>query len=128
MYDGRIFRLAASAEGGDVDSATTFNYHQRGDVVWATYEGGAVHFGTLIAKVDAAGDLDMKYQHLSSDLTFKSGSCLSRCERLEDGRIRLHERWVWSGGAIGTGTSVIEEVTAADGPPSGPTDVGITQA
>ena len=110
MYDGRTFRLLAGTEGGDVDGSTLFHYHQRGDVVWATYEGGTVRFGTLVAKVDAAGDLEMIYQHVASDMTFRSGRCRSRCERLPDGRIRLHECWTWSAGASGSGTSVIEEV------------------
>jgi len=110
MYDGRVFRLVASTDGGDVDGGTLFQYHQNGAVVWATYEGGAVRFGTLVAKIDLSGDLEMTYQHLASDMTFKSGRCRSRCERLADGRIRLHERWVWTGGAEGHGTSVIEEV------------------
>jgi hypothetical protein len=110
MYDERTFRLVANTEGGDSDGRTSFRYHQRGDVVWATYEGGAVRFGTLVAKVNAAGDLDMIYQHVAADMTFRSGRCLSRCERLADGRIRLHERWVWTSGAEGSGTSVIEEV------------------
>jgi hypothetical protein len=32
---------------------------------------------------------------------------------LPDGRLRLNERWQWTGGAEGQGVSVIEEVPAA---------------
>ena len=109
-YDGRIFRSVSNTDGGDVDAATTFHYHQHGDVVWATYAGGSVSFGTLLARVDAAGILDMRYQHLSADGRFKSGRCASRPERLSDGRIRLHERWRWTDGAEGQGVSIVEEV------------------
>jgi hypothetical protein len=109
-YGGRVFRSVSNTAGGDVSGETRFHYHQDGAVVWATYAGGAVRFGTLIASVDAGGRLDMRYQHLASDGTFRSGCCLSRPEVLPDGRLRLHERWTWTDGAAGEGTSVIEEV------------------
>lgn len=32
--------------------------------LFGTYAGGSVVFGTLLAKVDAFGDLDMRYQHV----------------------------------------------------------------
>jgi hypothetical protein len=109
-YEGRIFRLVESSDGGDVSGETTFHYHQRDDLVWATYSGGSVLFGTLLARVDASGNLDMRYQHVSVDRAFKSGHCQSRPERLPDGRLRLHERWQWSDGAEGHGSSIIEEI------------------
>jgi hypothetical protein len=109
-YDGRIFRSISNSEGGDVSGETTFSYHQRDDIVWATYCGGSVIFGTLLARVDSIGNLDMRYQHISADGTFKSGFCQSRPERLPDGRLRLHERWQWSDGAEGEGISIIEEI------------------
>ncbi len=113
-YDGRIFRSISNSDGGDVSGETNFHYHQRGDLVWAIYNGGYVLFGTLLARVDAFGNLDMRYQHISVDGTFKSGLCQSRPERLPDGRLRLHERWQWSDGAEGEGTSIIEEIPKDD--------------
>ena len=110
-YDGRVFRSVANSDGGDVGEDTTFHYHQRGHVVWATYAGGSVVFGTLLAKADAVGNLDMRYQHVSVGGSFKSGRCQSRPESLPDGRLRLHERWQWTDGAEGQGVSVVEEVS-----------------
>jgi hypothetical protein len=112
-YDARIFRSVANSDGGDVDAATTFHYHQRDNIVWATYAGGSVVFGTLLAKVDASGNLDMRYQHVAVDGNFKSGRCHSRPETLPDGRLRLYERWQWTDGAEGYGESIVEEVTPA---------------
>jgi hypothetical protein len=119
-YDGRIFRSVANSSGGDVDRETTFHYHQTGQVVWATYAGGAIAFGTLLAHADEAGNLDMRYQHLSVDGEFKSGRCRSRPEMLADGRVRLHEQWQWTDGADGTGSSVIEEAREWDAGTVGP--------
>jgi hypothetical protein len=109
-YDAREFRSVANSDGGDVDDTTTFHYHQRDNIVWATYEGGAVLFGTLLAQVDTLGNLDMRYQHVSVDGVFKSGRCQSRPEILSDGRLRLHERWRWTDGAEGAGESIVEEL------------------
>lgn len=108
-YEGRVFQSVSTSEGGDVSDETVFHYRQDGSVVWATYAGGAVVFGTLVAKVDGDGQLDMRYQHLASDGMFKSGRCHSRPERLPDGRLRLHERWKWTDGAEGEGESIVEE-------------------
>jgi hypothetical protein len=109
-YEGRTFRSISSSGGGDVGAATTFHYHQEGDLVWATYAGGAVRLGTLLATTDAQGNLEMRYQHVGADGAFKAGRCQSRPELLPDGRVRLHERWRWTDGASGEGQSVVEEI------------------
>ena len=111
-YDGRVFRTVSNSNGGDVGRETTFRYRQAGDVVWATYEGGSILFGTLLARVDSGGNLDMRYEHLLRDGTFKTGRCASRPEFLADGRLRVHERWEWTGGADGQGASLIEEISS----------------
>ena len=56
-YDGRRFRSVENSDTGEVGPETVFGYRQDGDVVSATYEGGDVRFGTLVATADgeAAG-------------------------------------------------------------------------
>lgn len=109
-YDGRAFEPVSNSSAGDVSSETRFFYRQSGDVVWATYEGGSVRFGTLVAKVDEHDVLDMRYQHVSAAGELKTGTCRSVPELLEDGRLRLHESWRWTSGGEGSGSSVVEEV------------------
>lgn len=113
-YDGRFFRTVVNAETGDVTADTLFRYHQRGDLVWAEYEGGGVRFGTLIALADPDGNLDMRYQHVSAGGELMTGVCRSRPEVLADGRLRVHETWQWTCGDHSAGTSVIEEISAED--------------
>lgn len=108
-YDGRRFRSAANSANGEVSGDTTFHYRQSGDLVWAEYRGGEIVFGTLIAKSDADGVLDMRYQHLNSKGELMTGVCRSVPEVLPDGRIRLHESWRWTCGDRSMGESVIEE-------------------
>jgi hypothetical protein len=109
-YDNRRFFSAANSGNGEVGAATVFHYHHEGDVVWATYRGGAIIFGSLIAKVDDDDCLDMRYQHLNSGGELMTGKCRSTPEILPDGRLRLREVWQWTSGDFSRGESVIEEV------------------
>ena len=109
-YEGRRFCSLANSPGGDVSGETVFHYRQQGDVVWATYEGGGVRLGTLVATAAPDGTLDMRYAHVSAAGVLMTGTCTSTPELLPDGRLRLHERWRWTGGGTGEGASVIEEI------------------
>jgi hypothetical protein len=109
-FDRRRFRTVRNSDAGESSSETVFRYRQKGSVVWATYLGGDVTYGTLLARVDREGRLDMVTQHLNKNGDFRSGRCRARTEILPDGRYRLHERWEWTSGAAGSGRSVTEEV------------------
>jgi hypothetical protein len=109
-YDDRIFASVTNSATGDVGSGTRFHYHHLAEIVWATYQGGAVAFGTLIAQVQKDGSLDMRYQHVTTDGAIKTGTCHSRPEILTDGRIRLREQWRWTEGGSEAGESIIEEI------------------
>ncbi|MEO1478042.1 MAG: n-acetylglutamate synthase [Bacteroidota bacterium] len=109
-YNGRQFRTVSNSPNGEVSDATRFEYRQRGDVVWATYEGGGIRFGTLVASVDDDGVLDMRYAHVNTKGDMMTGTCRSTPEVLPDGRLRLHERWQWTSGDESAGTSVVEEI------------------
>jgi hypothetical protein len=109
-YDNRRFVSVSNSGNGEVGAATIFHYHQEGDLVWATYRGGAIVFGSLIAKVDDEDCLDMRYQHLNAVGELQTGKCRSLPELLPDGRLRLHEQWQWTSGDCSAGESVIEEI------------------
>ena len=112
--DGRHFRPISTSPNGEAGADTVFHYRQTGEVVWATYSGGQVTHGTLVAMLDAEGSLDMRYQHVASDGTLRTGICHSTVEVLADGRCRLHERWRWTEPADGgAGESVVEELVPA---------------
>ena len=110
----RYFRSVSTSAGGDVDASTLFHYRQRGDIVWATYDGGHVAHGTLIARVLADGRLDMGYQQVGTDRVLKCGRCISSPRLLDDGRLALEEVWQWTEGASGAGESRLEEVAPDD--------------
>lgn len=109
-YNNKRFRSIGNTANGEVSGHTIFHYWQEGKVVWATYKGGNITFGNLIATMDRSGNLDMRYQHVSTDETIKTGKCISTPEILDDGRIRLHESWQWTSGDQSKGESVVEEI------------------
>ena len=109
-YDGRRFVSVENSEAGEAGAGTVFCYRQRGSVVWATYEGGRVLFGTLVAACDGEGRLDMRYSHVNTRGELMTGRCRSIPELLPGGRLRLHESWQWTCGDFASGRSVLEEV------------------
>lgn len=109
-YDGRRFRSVENSASGEVGPETVFAYKQDGDVVSATYEGGDVRSGVLIATADDGGNLDARYAHVNAAGGLMTGECRSTPEVLPDGRIRLHEEWRWTSGDGSSGRSVVEEI------------------
>ena len=108
--EGRRFGSVENSASGEVGPETVFEYHQRDEVVWATYSGGAVRFGTLMATSDGDGVLDARYGHVNISGDLMTGECRSTPEVLGDGRIRLYEAWRWTSGDRSSGRSVVEEI------------------
>ncbi len=109
-YGGRRFRSVENSVSGEVGPETVFAYSQDGDVVSATYEGGGVRSGVLIAKADNQGNLDARYAHVNEAGGLMTGECRTTPEALPDGRLRLHEEWRWTSGDGSPGRSVVEEI------------------
>lgn len=109
-YDGRLFRPVKTSDSGDTSSETIFRYKQRGDLLTADYSGGEIDYGHLIGLVDDRGQIVMRYHHLNLDGYLMTGRCQSRPEIMQNGKIRLHERWQWTCGSKAKGTSVLEEM------------------
>jgi len=107
-YNNKIFAGVENYDSGDANADTRFHYRQQDEVVWGTYHGGGVLFGTLVAKLLIDGSLDMVWQYLNREGVFISGTCRSIPTILPDGRYRLRESWTIDGGE--PGTSAIEEI------------------
>lgn len=106
-YNNRRFLFIKREEDGLSD--TIFHYHQDGDIVWGTYDGGTIIRGNFLAKVDEEGVLDLRFQHVNIAGEIIIGTSLSTPEIMADGRIRLNEDFQWSGDAL-RHTSTVEEI------------------
>ncbi len=111
-YHNRYFRSISNSGSGEVGNETVFHYRHEGEIIWATYSGGAIKQGTLVAKVGADGQLDLRYSHINQNGELMTGICRSTPELLPDGRIRLHEQWQWTSGDHSSGESIIEEIAS----------------
>jgi hypothetical protein len=85
-----------------------FEYHERGGVVWARYEGGAVRLGFLVG-TRRRDSLEFRYSQLNENGETSSGRCSTTISVLADGRLRLAEDWAWES-KPGAGTSAGEEI------------------
>jgi hypothetical protein len=112
-YDGLTFQPS-----GESDPPRA-HYHQDGDLVWAEFGGGRVRRGSLVGTSDADGVLRFTYCMVLRGGEVVSGRSTSVPVLLDDGRIRLTERWERYGPHAGTGVSYLEQVDGA-GPPAAP--------
>lgn len=108
-YNNRRFLGVVNYDEGDFNRETVFDYHQTADVVWGTFRGGGVLFGTFVAAVGTNDHLDMRWSYVCTDRTLKTGTCACAPEVLPDGRLRVHEYWTTTTGTLTEGTSVLEE-------------------
>ncbi|ELZ88503.1 hypothetical protein C453_01525 [Haloferax elongans ATCC BAA-1513] len=113
--DGRVFKSVSNDADGDVGGETYFWFEQTDDLIHARYHGGSVRLGHLVGH--HLGDtLDFRYTHVTVDGDTATGHSVDRIERLDDGRLRLHEEWEWDS-KPGSGSSVLEEVPEQQIPP-----------
>jgi len=109
-YNNKFFSSVSNTENGEVSSATTFQYHQNKDMIWAEYSGGDIVKGFLIGISDDKGNLDFTYQHINESGEIRTGKCSSKPEILPNGKIRLLEQWQWTNGDNSIGQSIIQEI------------------
>ena len=109
-YHNKTFRSLSNTSNGEVGNETFFYYQQTDNIVTATYYGGSIKKGHLIAIVEKDGQLNMRYHHINLKDELMTGTCISIPELLENGKLRLHETWQWTSGDKSSGTSIIEEI------------------
>jgi hypothetical protein len=113
-FDGRVFGSVANDADGDVGNETYFWFDQRDDRIHARYSGGSIRLGHLVGH-HLGKTLDFRYTHVTVDGEIATGHSTDRIERLDDGRLRLHEEWEWDS-KPGSGSSVLEELDRRDAP------------
>ena len=109
-YNDRKFRSITTSNNGDVDGQTIFHYRQQEDILWATYSGGTVRWGTMTGLVKPNGDLVFNYQHVNVENQLRTGICTSVVSINDKGKIQLQESWTWTNGDLSSGQSLVEEL------------------
>jgi hypothetical protein len=109
-YHNKTFRSLSNTSNGEVGNETFFYYQQSGNIVTASYKGGSIEQGHLIAIVEDNGSLNMRYHHVNTAGELMTGVCNSIPELLPNGKLQLIETWQWTSGDKSSGTSIIEEI------------------
>ena len=102
------FKALSNSDNGEVSQDTIFHYRQKDKIIWATYEGGDVLFGTLSGRI-SNHELEFTYQHQNLRGDFMTGHCTTFIKEEKD-KILLHETWQWTSGDHSSGTSTLIEV------------------
>jgi len=108
-YDKRIFTSIENSENGEINDETIFEYHQNKGIIWAEYYGGLIEKGFLVGLVKNNGELEFNYEHINIYNEIRTGKCKSNPVIMEDGRIKLLEKWEWTNGDKSKGESIIIE-------------------
>ena len=108
--NNKQFKSINNTDNGETDNLTIFNYQQNGKIIWATYSGWSISFGTLMGTMEEDSGIIFKYQHYNINNEYKTGKCTSNLEILSNNKIRFHEKWQWTNGDKSHGKSIIEEI------------------
>lgn len=109
-YNDKRFKAVYNSNNGNVTPDTMFHYKQAGDIVTCTYDGRSVMKGHLIAIVRSDGSLDMRYHHIKRNGEIVIGICRSTPEVMENGKLRLREKWKWVSWDLSEGDCILEEL------------------
>ena len=109
-YNDRKFSPVSNSDNGEVDNETIFHYRQEGNVLTCNYQGNLIQKGQLMGLVDTEGNIEMRYHQVNVNGELMTGICQSSPEIMNNGKVRLHEKWQWTSGDLSKGESVLEEL------------------
>ncbi len=109
-YHNKKFKSVRNTENAETSEGTLFVYKHSDGILTSEYSGGQIFKGHLIGLVDEAGNIDMRYHQVNTNGVIMTGVCQSTPEFMENGKIRLHEKWQWTSGDLSKGQSILEEV------------------
>lgn len=109
-YHGKQFRPISNSTNGEVSEDMIFSYFQDGDILTCQYSGSNISSGQLIGIVNQSGEINMRYQQVNRNGQLMTGICVSTPELMDNGKIRLHEKWQWTSGDLSKGESILEEI------------------
>ena len=100
--------VVSTAECGEVNRETLFEFIQEGSVVSARYAGGKVRLGYLVGAMSAEG---LRFRYVQVDDSGRLDSGYSTCEirRMATGKMQLIEHFTWNS-QEGSGINIFEEI------------------
>lgn len=106
--DGIKMHVVSTAEKGEVNTETLFEFTQEDFVVSARYVGGKVRLGYLVGII-SENELQFRYAQVDNSGRLDSGYSICDICQKPDGRIQLTEHFKWNS-REGSGTNIYEEI------------------
>ncbi len=107
---GIRMRVVSTAEEGEVNAETLFEFTQECPVVSARYAGGKVRLGYLVGSMTAE-ELHFRYAQVDNFGRLDGGHSACEIWRTATGKLRLTEHFTWDS-REGSGTNIFEEIGA----------------
>lgn len=107
--DKICMRVISTADVGEIDADTLFEFSQVGSIISARYTGGRIRLGFLIGTI-VADEVTFRYCQIDREGRIDGGLSTCQIEQAENGRIRLVEHFQWES-REGSGTNVLQEVS-----------------
>ncbi len=101
-------RVVSTADGGEVNSGTLFQFCEADGVISAAYAGGSIRTGYLVG-LRSGSSVEFRYAQVDEAGRIDGGRSTCELTVLDDGRFRLTEHFHWES-REGSGTNVFEEV------------------
>lgn len=92
---GRCFRAQANTANGTIDTETEMRFTEDGEVIHATYSGGSIVSGFVLARWSGEMRMDMCYHCLTASDALQAGKAKARFDRTSDGRLAMRLDWQW---------------------------------
>ena len=103
--EGRRFLAQANSANGTIDTETEMHFTQDADVILATYSGGSIVDGRVLARWVSQTHIDMCYHCLTASDALQAGKAKGHFDRTSDGRLAMRLDWQWLTGDRTSGES-----------------------
>ena len=111
---GRTFRAVSNSNNGHLNSETEMRFTADDGIVVATYSGGTIAVGHVLAKRTSATELEMLYHGATSEGIHSAGTARATFSPDSEGRLHMYLNWQWLTGDRSEGQS---EWVLVDSPP-----------
>ena len=102
---GMVFRAVSNSKNGHLNSETEMRFTVDDGIVVATYSGGTIVVGHVLAKRTSATELEMLYHGATRDGVQSAGTAHATFSPGSDGRLHMYLNWQWLTGDRSKGQS-----------------------
>lgn len=106
---GRRFRVTGTTESSDISRDTVLEVHQADDLIWGSYEGGAIVKGYLLGRSTGEDRGIFRYIQINKSGSMDSGHSSYSVLPDEGGTMRLIESYTWTS-KVGSGVNILDEI------------------